>query len=86
VQLEQQQSGWRAGPHCRPVTAHLRAGFLPGESDYSPLWQTVIVRWKPGVTPQVLTSDNMILDLAKKGQLTATKTAVIVNATVVPKT
>jgi hypothetical protein len=41
----------------------------------------VIVRWKPGVTPQVLTSDNMILDLAKKGQLTATKTAVIVNAT-----
>jgi len=60
-------------------------GSEPGESDYSPLWQTVIVRWKPGVTPQVLTSDNMILDLAKKGQLTATKTAVIVNATVVPK-
>jgi hypothetical protein len=27
----------------------------------------------------------MILDLAKKGQLTATKTAVIVNATVIPK-
>ena len=60
-------------------------GSEPGESDYSPLWQTVIVRWKPGVTPQVLTSDNMILDLAKKGQLTATKTAVIVNATVIPK-
>jgi hypothetical protein len=33
----------------------------------------------------VLTSDNMILDLAKKGQLTAMKTAVIVNATVIPK-
>ena len=61
-------------------------GSEPGESDYSPLWQTVIVRWKPGVTPQLLTSDNMILDLAKKGQLTATKTAVLVNATVVPKT
>ena len=60
-------------------------GSEPGESDYSPLWQTVIVRWKPGVTPQVLTSDNMILDLARKGQLTATKTAVIVNATVIPK-
>jgi hypothetical protein len=60
-------------------------GSEPGESDYSPLWQTVMVRWKPGVTPQVLTSDNMILDLAKKGQLTATKTAVIVNATVIPK-
>jgi probable HAF family extracellular repeat protein len=60
-------------------------GSEPGEGDYSPLWRTVIVRWKPGVTPQVLTSDNMILDLAKKGQLTATKTAVIVNATVIPK-
>jgi hypothetical protein len=60
-------------------------GSEPGESDYSPLWQTVIVKWKPGVTPQVLTSDNMILDLAKKGQLTATKTTVIVNATVIPK-
>jgi len=60
-------------------------GSEPGESDYSPLWQTVIVRWKPGVTPQVLTSDNMILDLARKGQLTATKTAVIVNATVIPR-
>ena len=60
-------------------------GSEPGESDYSPLWQTVIVRWKPGVTPQVLTSDNMILDLAKKGQLTATKTTMIVNATVIPK-
>ena len=60
-------------------------GSEPGESDYSPLWQTVIVRWKTGVTPQALTSDNMILDLAKKGQLTATKTAVIVNAAVIPK-
>jgi hypothetical protein len=60
-------------------------GSEPGESDYSPLWRTVIVRWKPGVTPTVLTSDNMILDLAKKGQLTATKTALIVNAAVIPK-
>jgi hypothetical protein len=60
-------------------------GSEPGESDYSPLWQTVIVRWKPGVTPTVLTSDNMILDLAKKGQLTVTKTSLIVNAPVIPK-
>ena len=39
--------------------------------------------WKPGMSPRVLTSDNMILDLAKKGELTATTTALIVNATVV---
>jgi hypothetical protein len=57
-------------------------GSEPGESDYSPLWRTVIVRWKPGVTPKVLTSDNMINALAKKGQLTATKTDLVVNSTV----
>ena len=72
-----------AGPAAPGQIAVL--GSEPGENDYSPLWQTVIVQWKPGVTPQVLTSDNMILDLAKKGQLTATKTAVIVNATVMPR-
>lgn len=37
----------------------------------------------PGVSPRVLTSDNMILSLAHKGELTATKTSLIVNAPVV---
>ena len=60
-------------------------GSEPGESDYSPLWRTVIVRWKPGVSPKLLTSDNMINDLAKKGKLTATKTSMVVNAPVVAK-
>ena len=60
-------------------------GSEPGESDYSPLWRTVIVKWKQGVSPRVLTSDNMILALASKGELTATKTSLIVNATVVSK-
>ena len=60
-------------------------GSQPGESDYSPLWQTVIVRWRPGVTPRVLTSDNMILALAKKGQLTITRTAMVINAPVITK-
>ncbi len=58
-------------------------GSQPGESDYSPLWQTINVTWKPGVTPVLLTSDNMIDSLAKDGQLTETTTSQIVNATVV---
>lgn len=33
----------------------------------------------------MLTSDNMILALAKKGQLTITKTSLVVNAPVIPK-
>jgi|SRR5438105_8205884 len=58
-------------------------GSEPGESDYSPLWQTIYVTWKPGVTPVLLTSDSMIDSLAGKGQLTETTTAQVVNATVV---
>ena len=57
-------------------------GSEPGESDYSPLWRTVIVRWQPGVAPRLLTSDDMINDLARKGQLTATKTSMVVNSAV----
>jgi len=58
-------------------------GSQPGESDYSPLWQTINVTWKPGVTPVLLTSDNMIDSLAKQGELTETTTSQVVNATVV---
>ena len=40
-------------------------------------------RGRRGTSPRVLTSDNMILALAKKGELTATKTPTVVNATVI---
>lgn len=60
-------------------------GSEPGESDYSPLWRTVIVRWRPGAAPKVLTSDNMILALVKRGEVTITKTATVVNAPVLSK-
>jgi hypothetical protein len=57
-------------------------GSEPGESDYSPLWRTAFVAWKAGTTPKVLTSDNMILDLAKKHELTVKYSNFLVNATV----
>jgi hypothetical protein len=60
-------------------------GSEPGESDYSPLWRTIVVHWKAGVAPRVLTSDNMIITLAKKGDLTVIKTSMLVNATVTSK-
>jgi hypothetical protein len=58
-------------------------GSEPGETDYSPLWRTVTVTWKSGVKPTVLTSDNMILSLEKKGELAVTFTSMLVNATVI---
>ncbi len=60
-------------------------GSEPGESDYSPLWRTLIVHWKQGFSPKVLTSDNMILALVKKGELTIKATWMMVNAAVVSK-
>ena len=58
-------------------------GSEPGEGDYSPLWDTIDVTWKPGVTPVLLTSDDMVDSFAKKGQLTETTTTEVVNATVI---
>jgi hypothetical protein len=72
--------------HGRAAAGQLTVlGSEPGEDDYSPLWRTVIVRWKPGVSPTLLTSDDMISSLAEKGRLTITDTSMLVNAPVVSK-
>jgi hypothetical protein len=58
-------------------------GSQPGESDYSPLWDEVTVRWKAGVTPVLLTSDNQIKALASKGKLTFRPTTIVLNCPIV---
>jgi hypothetical protein len=58
-------------------------GSEPDESDYSPLWQEVTVRWKPGVTPVTLVKDDQIKELASKGHLTMTPTPVVLNCPIV---
>ena len=45
-------------------------GSEPGEPDYNPLWEELIVTWKPGVTPVLLKQDDQINGLAKQGKLT----------------
>ena len=57
-------------------------GSEPGESDYNPIWDEVVVTWKSGVTPVVLKSDNQINALAKKGKLTKRDTHIELNAPV----
>ncbi len=54
-------------------------GSQPGETDYSPLWREVVIRWKSGVKPKLLTSDNQILALAKHHKLTMHATHIILN-------
>ena len=58
-------------------------GSEPGESDYSPLWQEVNVRWNAGVTPVLLVKDDQIKELASKGELTIDPTQVVLNCPIV---
>jgi hypothetical protein len=55
-------------------------GSEPGESDYNPLWEELIVRWKPGVTPVLLKQDDQINALAKQGELTVADAHMVINA------
>lgn len=68
----------RAAPHQLAVF-----GSEPGESDYSPLWREINVTWKQGAKPVLLTSDNQIFALQKKGKLTLQHTSVIMNCPIV---
>jgi predicted peptidase len=55
-------------------------GSQPGESDYNPLWKEVWVTWKSGAKPVLLTSDNQVDSLQKKGKLTETDAHIVLNA------
>jgi len=55
-------------------------GSEPGESNYNPLWDELIVTWKPGVKPVLLVKDDQIDSLAKQGKLTVTDPHVVINA------
>ena len=55
-------------------------GSEPGESDYNPLWDELVVTWKPGATPVLLVRDDQINGLAKEGKLTVTDVHVVINA------
>jgi hypothetical protein len=54
-------------------------GSVIGEKDYSPLWEELIVKWKAGVKPVLLTSDNDILAFQKKGKVTVTDSHIVLN-------
>jgi hypothetical protein len=55
-------------------------GSEPPDPAYSPLWQEFIVKWKAMAKPVVLTSDNEIFAMQKKGELTLRKTQIVINA------
>lgn len=55
-------------------------GSQPGEPDYNPLWEEKTVTWKAGVTPVLLTSDNQINALVKRGKVIVRDLHIVLNA------
>jgi hypothetical protein len=68
------------------VTGRAAAGQLavfgsePGDPTYNPLWDELVVTWKPGVTPVLLVKDNQITSLQKAGKLTIADPHIVLNA------
>jgi len=58
-------------------------GSEPGEKDYNPLWEELIVTWKAGVKPVLLVKDDQIDSLEKAGKITVRDTHIVLNAPIV---
>jgi len=56
------------------------ANAIPGDKDYSPLWQTNFVKWNDNATARELKSVEEIMAAHKNGELTITETNIIINS------
>jgi hypothetical protein len=60
------------------------ATALPGEKGYSPLSQVNFVKWNANATPRILKSAAEIMTAQKNGELSVTKTNIVINSPAVP--
>ncbi|MGM9483998.1 DUF7482 domain-containing protein [Roseateles sp. NT4] len=58
-------------------------GGANADASYSPLWVLTMVRWKPGVAPHTLTSEEAVLAAEEKGEVELTRTRIVANWPVV---
>jgi hypothetical protein len=65
-----------------PKAQHNIVDTVPGQTDYSPLWQVNKVTWKSSATPRVLRSAADVRRAEKAGEVTVVKTATVVNCPV----
>jgi hypothetical protein len=56
------------------------ANAVPGDEDYSPLWQTNFVKWNDNATARELKSVEEIVAAQNNGELNITETNIIVNS------
>ncbi|MGB6463298.1 MAG: hypothetical protein WBF38_03625 [Nitrosotalea sp.] len=59
------------------------SGSIPGDPDYSPLWQINYVEWKDPANATVLGSDDQVSDMLNQGKIIVTPTNVVVNAPII---
>ena len=58
-------------------------GGANADAGYSPLWVLVMVRWRPGITPHTLKSEEQVLAAEEKGEIEFTRTRIVANWPVV---
>lgn len=58
-------------------------GTEPGESDYTPLWQEVLVTWKDPSKAVFLGSDNAVNAMVKAGKVTLKMTGTVLNCPII---
>lgn len=58
-------------------------GYQSTDPNYSPLWQVSNVSWNSGSKPRTLTSEADILQAQSNGEVTVTKTNVVINCPVI---
>ena len=56
------------------------ANAVPGDEDYSPIWESNFVRWNDNATAKELKSVEEVLSAQNSGELTVTETDIIVNS------
>jgi hypothetical protein len=61
---------------------HNIVNTVPGQADYSPLWQINAVTFKTGTTPHILKSKADVNAAVKAGEVTVKSTATVVNCPV----
>jgi hypothetical protein len=52
----------------------------PGQKGYSPLYALNFVKWNSDATPRILKSASEILKAEKNGELTISKTGIVINS------
>jgi hypothetical protein len=56
------------------------ASASPGEKGYSPLYELNFVKWNANATPSILKSASEIMNAEHNGQVTITKTGIVINS------